>query len=41
MSNLKVQRDYYRAIEVVLQRTQWHPEYDDETGKKVKEEIRE
>jgi site-specific recombinase XerD len=40
VSNLKVQRDYYKAIEVVLQRTQWHPEYDDETGKKVKEEIR-
>jgi site-specific recombinase XerD len=39
VSNLKVQRDYYRAIEVVLQRTQSGPEYDDETGKKVKKEI--
>ena len=36
VSNLKVQRDYYKAIEVVLQRTQWGAEYDDETVKKVK-----
>ena len=34
VSNLKVQRDYYKAIELVLQRTQWSPEYDYETGKK-------
>ena len=34
VSNLKVQRDYYKAIEVVLQRTQWGAEYDDETVKK-------
>ena len=38
VSNLKVQRDYYKAIEVVLQRTHWSPEYDYETGKKVKNE---
>jgi site-specific recombinase XerD len=40
VSNLKVQRDYYKAIEVVLQRTHWSPEYDSETGKKVKKENR-
>ena len=40
VSNLKVQRDYYKAIELVLQRTQWNPEDDDGTGKKVKEEMR-
>jgi site-specific recombinase XerD len=40
VSNLKVQRDYYKAIEVVLQRTQCGAEYDDETGKTVKKENR-
>ena len=34
VSNLKVQRDYYRAIEVVLQRTQAGGAYDYQTGKK-------
>ena len=40
VSNLKVQRDYYKAIEVVLQRTQGGAECDDETGEKVKKENR-
>ena len=40
VSNLKVQRDYYKAIEVVLQRTQAGGAYDDETGKKVEKENR-
>jgi len=30
IANLKVQRDYYKAIEVVLQRTQAQEEEDDE-----------
>jgi site-specific recombinase XerD len=30
VANLKVQRDYYKAMEVVLQRTQATAEYDDE-----------
>jgi len=30
VANLKVQRDYYKAMEVVLQRTQAQPEDDDE-----------
>jgi site-specific recombinase XerD len=34
VSNLKVQRDYYKAIEVVLQRTQTGGEYDDGSTKK-------
>jgi len=38
VSNLKVQRDYYKAIEVVLQRTQYSAECDDEMDKKVKKE---
>ncbi len=33
VSNLKVQRDYYKAIEVVLQRTQSNPEHDYEGEK--------
>jgi site-specific recombinase XerD len=40
VSNLKVQRDYYKAIEVVLQRTQSGGEYDEEVDKKVKKENR-
>jgi len=38
VANLKVQRDYYKAIEVVLQRTQGGAEYGDEVGEKVKKE---
>jgi len=34
VSNLKVQRDYYEAIKVVLQRTQPIRENSDEWGKK-------
>ncbi len=30
VANLKVQRDYYKAMEVVLQRTQSQQEQDDE-----------
>jgi len=30
LANLKVQRDYYKAMEVVLQRTQAQEEDDDE-----------
>lgn len=40
VSNLKVQRDYYKAIEVVLQRTQGGAECDDETREKAKKENR-
>jgi site-specific recombinase XerC len=40
VSNLKVQRDYYKAIEVVLQRTQSAGEYAEEVDKKVKKENR-
>jgi site-specific recombinase XerD len=40
VSNLKVQRDYYRAIEVVLQRTQSGSGYDPEADEKVTKEIR-
>lgn len=38
VSNLKVQRDYYKAIEVVLQRTQADREYDNEMDKNLKKE---
>jgi hypothetical protein len=34
----KVQRDYYKAIKVVLQRTQYATEYDDEKWEKLKKE---
>ena len=34
VANLKVQRDYYKAMEVVLQRTQAQEEDDDEEGER-------
>jgi hypothetical protein len=33
VANLKVQRDYYKAMKLVLQRTQSHQEDDQNTGK--------
>ena len=35
VSNLKVQRDYYKAMKVVLQRTQGRQEDDDEGGESM------
>ena len=40
VADLKVQRDYYKAIEVVLQRTQGDAECDGDMGEKVKKENR-
>ena len=39
VSNLKVERDYYKAIEVVLQRTQPRGEHPAAWAKKAKKEI--